>query len=179
MRSPPLLIDDSAGAVTSGNTANVSVNGGTTQYSAASVTLSTSVTAVNDAPVASVPGAQITGVNTPITLSGVNAMSVSDVDDNGGVEQITVSVANGILNLGSVAGLSTVTGNGTGSIVFTGTLVSLNNALNGLAYAPSLNYSGADTLSIATDDLGNTGAGGPLTINSTVNITVQPNQPRA
>ena len=49
------LIDNSSGAVTSGNTVNVTTSGGTTQYSNSSnaVTLTTSVTPVNDAPVLS------------------------------------------------------------------------------------------------------------------------------
>lgn len=46
------LIDDSIGAVTSGSTANIGTGGGTSQYSGASdaVTLSTSITPVNDEP---------------------------------------------------------------------------------------------------------------------------------
>jgi hypothetical protein len=47
------LIDDSAGAVTSGSTVDVTTSGGTTQYSSAAnaITLTTNVTAINDAPV--------------------------------------------------------------------------------------------------------------------------------
>ena len=47
------LIDDSAGAITSGSTVVVGTGGGTTRYSNATnaVTLSTSITPVNDAPV--------------------------------------------------------------------------------------------------------------------------------
>ncbi|MBM5820104.1 MAG: DUF4347 domain-containing protein, partial [Cyanobacteria bacterium K_DeepCast_150m_m2_101] len=44
------LVDSSASSPTNGSTISVSTNGGTTPYSAASVSLSTSVSAVNDAP---------------------------------------------------------------------------------------------------------------------------------
>ena len=62
-------------------------------------------------------------------------------------------------------------------MTYNGTLANLNAALNGLTYTPNLNYSGTDTLNVASNDLGNTGSGGPLTTNSAVSITVQPNQP--
>ena len=42
----------------------------------------------------------------------------------------------------------------------------------GMSYAPTANYNGPATLTIVTSDLGNTGAGGPLTDTDTVNITV-------
>jgi hypothetical protein len=44
------LVDSSATSLIHGRTVNVSVNGGTTPFSAANVTLGTSITAVNDAP---------------------------------------------------------------------------------------------------------------------------------
>jgi hypothetical protein len=66
--------------------------------------------------------------------------------------------------------------NGSASMTYQGTLASLNAALNGLTYTPNLNYAGADTLSIASDDLGNSGGGGALGANGTVNLTVQANQ---
>ena len=57
-------------------------------------------------------------------------------------------------------------------MTYKGTLANLDTALNGLTYTPTNNYFGADTLSLASNDLGNTGVGGPLTTNSTVGITV-------
>ena len=139
-------------------------------------TMTIDVTATNDAPANGVPGAQNTAINAPITFSGANAITVSDVDANGGVEQITLSVSNGTLSLGSTVGLTSVVGNGSGNVAFSGTLADLNNALDGLTYTPNLNYSGTDTLSVDSDDLGNTGSPGPQTSTSTVGITVQPNQ---
>src|SRR5262249_3642845 len=62
--------------------------------------------------------------------------------------------------------------NGSGTVTVVGTLASLNAALDGLQYLPSLDYNGTDTLTIAADDLGNTGVGGPLTDTRTVGLTI-------
>ena len=57
-------------------------------------------------------------------------------------------------------------------MTFQGTIAAINAALDGMSFAPTANYNGAATLTIVTNDLGNTGAGGPLTDTDTVNITV-------
>ena len=153
-------------------------NGGVDTDTAVRI-LTIDVAAVNDAPVNVMPGAQNALINTPIVLSGANAISVSDVDANGGLEQITLSVNYGTVTLGGTTGLSFSTGSGTGdaTMVFSGTLSDLNSALNGLSYTPANNYFGADTLSVISDDLGNTGNGGPLTATSTVAINVNYSAP--
>jgi len=53
-----------------------------------------------------------------------------------------------------------------------GTIADINSAMNGMSYAPSGNYNGAATLTITTDDRGNSGAGGALSDSDVVNITV-------
>ena len=53
-----------------------------------------------------------------------------------------------------------------------GTLADLNAALNGLTYVSTQYYNGADTLTLVTNDLGNTGVGGPQQATSTVTINV-------
>ena len=45
-----------------------------------------------------------------------------------------------------------VTGNGTASVTITGTAAQINAALTGLAYTGNLNFNGADTLTVATND---------------------------
>ena len=57
-------------------------------------------------------------------------------------------------------------------MTFTGTLANINAALNGLAYQPTANFNGADTLTITTNDQGNTGTGGAVPDTDTVAITV-------
>ncbi|NJO74750.1 MAG: tandem-95 repeat protein [Leptolyngbyaceae cyanobacterium RM1_406_9] len=84
------------------------------------------------------------------TLS-ITGISISDTD-TADIQTVTLTVAQGILNLASTNGLSGITGNGTGSISFSGTLSNVNAALAGASYKPGLNYSGNETLSITVND---------------------------
>src|SRR5262249_16530940 len=95
----------------------------------------------------------------------------SDVDAGSSNVQVTLAVTNGILNLAGTTGL-TVSGNGTGTVVVTGSLANINTALNGLTFQPNANYNGAANLTVTTNDQGNTGSGGALSDTDTVAITV-------
>jgi len=142
------------------------------------------VNAVNDAPVNSLPGPQSTNEETALVFSAANgnAISVGDVDDadNGvaGDESLRVTLAaqQGVLSLGSNAGLTFQNGDGSSdaSMTFSGTVVDVNNALNGLSYLPGLNFNGASALTITTEDLGNFGVGAPLSRTDSVSVTVNP-----
>ena len=166
--------DQTTGA--NGTTANVTTNGGTTAYSTATETASITVTAVNDAPVNSVPSAQATNENTTLTFStgNGNLISIADADVGGSNLQITLTITNGTATLNGTAGLSFTTGNGTAdaSMVFTGTLAAINTALDGLDFDPTPGFNGAASLQIQTSDQGNTGSGGTLTDDDTIAITV-------
>lgn len=91
-------------------------------------------------------------------------ITVADVDvqedDPSGTVRVSLGVGNGTVTLGATSGLSSVTGNGTTTVVLVGPLTNVNNALNGLTYRGSQHYNGSDTLSATLNDLGNTGAGG-------------------
>jgi sugar lactone lactonase YvrE len=152
-------------------------NSGSGGTQTADSTIAITVNAVNDAPVHSVPGAQATLQNTQLVFSSGtgNAITVSDIDAGSGELTLTLGVTNGTLTLGGVAGLSSVTGDATASITMTGTLLNLNAALNGLGFMPSAGYSGPATLTVATSDLGNSGAGGIRTDSDAIAITVSPN----
>jgi len=133
------------------------------------------ITAVNDAPINTVPGAQSTNEDTAIVFSGLNAIIITDVDLGAGDELVTLNVFHGILNLNGVVGLSFATGsNGSDSMSFSGTLAAINTALNGMTYTPDLNYNGSDVLVITTNDQGNTGSGGDLSDTNTISIQVDP-----
>ena len=139
-------------------------------------TFNITVNPVNDAPVNTVPGGQTTNEDTSLVFSTANGnlIGVSDVDAAPGSVQVTLDVDHGTLTLGSTMGLNFTAGDGTGDaqVTFSGSLTSVNLALSGLGYAPTANYHGPDQLMIATDDLGNTGAGGAQTDTDIVTITV-------
>src|SRR6185369_9802131 len=147
-----------------------------------SATRGIAITAVNDAPVNTVPGSLGTPQNTPLVFSGGNAISIADVDAGGNTIQVTLTVTNGTLTLSGTSGLSFAfsDANGTGAgdgtadttMTFRGTLANVNAALNGLTFTPTAGFSGPAILTITSNDLGNTGTGGPLSDTDTVNIQV-------
>ncbi|WP_039913182.1 putative Ig domain-containing protein, partial [Cellvibrio mixtus] len=139
-------------------------------------TTSIHIAAVNDAPVNTVPGAQVIAEDNALVFSAGNGnqIQVNDVDAASGNLEVTLSVTNGTLTLAGTNGLSFTTGDGTAdsTLVFTGTLADINTALATLTFNPTANYNGAAVLSLTTSDLGNTGSGGTLTDTDTVNITI-------
>jgi hypothetical protein len=136
-------------------------------------TFTINATAVNDAPVNSVPTIQSVNEEATLTFStGTgNAITISDVDVLSGNETVTLTVTSGILALGSTAGLTSFTNNAA-SITLTGTVANVNAALNGLTYTGNLNFNGADSLSVSTSDNGNTGSGGTKNDSDNVAINV-------
>ena len=123
----------------------------------------------NDAPVATVPGAQVTLEDTALVFSAANtnAISIDDEDANGSDVQVTLSTADGTLTLGSIERLASVTGNGSGSVVLTGTVNVINAALDGLQFDPTGNFNGATSIGILVEDLGNTvSTGRPVSVSS-------------
>lgn len=163
-------------------------NTGTGGVLTATNTVPLTVTAVNDAPVNHLPGAQTTNQDTALTFNTANGnlISVSDVDAGSGLVQVSLTAAGGTLTLASTTGLSfsfadsrgTGTGDGTAdaSMTFRGTLTDVNTALNGLVFVPTPLFHGTASLTMTTNDLGNTGSGGaraatnqlPIYVNSTL-----------
>lgn len=142
-------------------------------------TITFDVTAVNDAPVNTVPGAQTLLEDGSVTLSTANgnAISVADVDAGGSPLTVTLSVAHGGLTLASSTGLTFSAGDGSGDalMTFSGTAGAINAALGaGVTYAPDANYNGADSISVTTDDAGSTGVGGALSDSDAISIAITP-----
>ena len=131
---------------------------------------------INDAPVDSVPSAQTTNEDTALVFSSAhsNLISVSDLDADGSAVRVTLSVSDGTLSLAGTSGLTFSSGDGAAdmSMTFTGTLTAINTALNGLTYLPAPNDSGPISITLAVDDLGNTGSGGALTDTDTIAVQV-------
>lgn len=163
-------------AGTNGSTANASVNGGSTAFSAAKDVASMGFIA-NVAPVNSVPGPAITEEDTPIMFSSIDGtmFTVSDQDAGPADVEVSLSVTSGtgILLMGSTNGI-TFTGGGDGSaaMTFTGPIAYLNAGLDGLLFIPAQDFTGPTSLTITTNDLGHTGGGGPLSDEDVVTITV-------
>ena len=106
------------------------------------------VTAVNDGPVNTVPGAQAVNEDTALSIAGV---SINDVDGNLSTTQLSVS--NGVVNV-SLAGGATISAgaNGCSSLTLSGTQVEINAALATLSYQGNANFSGADGLTVLSTD---------------------------
>ena len=139
-------------------------------------TITFNVTAVNDAPVNSVPATQSTLPNTAKVFStgNGNLISISDVDVAAGSMQVQLVSTNGATTLSGTTGLSFSVGDGTAdaTMTFTGTVANVNTALSGLSFNPTTSFSGAASLQIVTSDQGATGTGGTLTDSDTITINV-------
>lgn len=133
-------------------------------------TIHLDVSPVNDAPVNVLPGdPQVAQEDEPFVIQG---LQVKDVDAGNGIMEVRLSVEHGTLTLPDGSGV-TLTGNGTGDVVLTGTLADLNALLSGgVTYQGNPDFHGNDALTMVTDDRGNTGSGGPLSDTDVVPIEV-------
>ncbi|MGN4933710.1 T1SS-143 repeat domain-containing protein [Aeromonas rivipollensis] len=134
-------------------------------------TIQVEVSPVNDAPINVLPtDPQVAQEDKPFVIQG---LQVKDVDAGSGTMEVRLSVEHGTLNLPAGSGV-TLTGNGTGSLVLTGTLADLNALLSGgVTYQGNGDFHGNDNLTMVTNDLGNTGSGGALGDTDVLPIEVQ------
>lgn len=141
-----------------------------------SVNLDLTWNAVNDAPVNVVPASRTVDEDTDLVVSGI---SVSDLDAEGSTIQMQLSVVDGVITIktdvtnGITAG--DVSNNGTNNVGVSGTITALNNTLadaNGVIYRGDQDFNGTDTLTVASDDQGNTGSGGNQTDSDDITINV-------
>ncbi|WP_429216573.1 retention module-containing protein [Aeromonas veronii] len=135
-------------------------------------TIHVEVSPVNDAPINVMPTTpQVAQEDQPFVIHG---LQVKDVDAGNSHIKITLSVEHGTLTLPAGSGV-TVVGNGTGSLVLTGTLADLNALLSGgVTYQGNSDFYGNDALTMVTNDQGNTGSGGALSDTDVLPIEVQP-----
>jgi hypothetical protein len=143
-------------------------------------TVAINVQAVTNTLQLNVPGEQTIPHNVALVFGADRLISIADQDAGLGVLELSLSVSNGILTLGSDNGLDWQAGaNGTSNQVIRGTLASLNAALAGLSYLNFTNFSGMDLLSVTVDDLGNTDLGINFKDAKTIPIIViaPPNNP--
>ena len=128
----------------------------------------------NDPPVISAPDTATTTEGVQLVFDVSQPINIVDPDATGDI-QVTLDVSNGIISLGSTAGLNFVTGaNHTASITIKGNQAEIDAALNNLKYTPNAGYAGPDNLQITVNDLGGVGAGGAQVDAETIEITVTP-----
>jgi hypothetical protein len=121
-------------------------------------TFAITVSAVNDAPINTVPaGPLATGVNVPLAFTGPNSLVVADVDAAAGAVTTTVSTTFGTLTATAQNG-AIVTGSGSNSVSITDIVADVNATLQTLSFVSAAGGSG--TITVATNDNGNTGSGG-------------------
>lgn len=134
------------------------------------------VDADNDAPVNIVPGNQT--VNEDIRLffnaANGNSIQVTDIDAAAGVIRVTLSAVNGTVSLGNVGIVSLISGTGTNDavVVFEAQIGNVNTALDNASFISNLNLNGSGSVTILTNDRGNTGLGGSLTDTDTIMIGI-------
>ncbi|WP_271194379.1 retention module-containing protein, partial [Pseudomonas turukhanskensis] len=129
-------------------------------------TLNITVNPVNDAPFITAPtSVQVTSEDTSKVFSVLRGNSIATGDIDSPNLTTTLNVDHGTLSLGPLAGGVTVTGNGTGALVLSGSSAAISAALQGLTYKPTADYNGTDLLKISSSD-------GSLTSNSSVAIRV-------
>jgi hypothetical protein len=144
------------------------------QTNSAPTMVSLIVAAVNDPPRLTVPGDQTMAQGAALVFDTNRIISGADVDAGTGMLQLSLSVSNGVLNLGATNGLVWVSGtNGANSQVVRATLPDLNAALYGLTYLIAPGFSGTDTLVLAVSDEGWTGSGGALSDTQAIAIAVE------
>jgi len=127
---------------------------------------------VNDAPTVAAPAALNVVEDVPSPLLGI---SFADVDAGGGPVTATFTVAGGTLS--ATAGGGVAVGGTATARTLTGALADVNAFLagGGLAYTTVLDGNAPVALTASLNDLGNTGAGGPLASpNANVTLNVIP-----
>ncbi len=123
----------------------------------------------NSAPVNAIPAEQTLAEDTTFVFGADNSnpISISDVDSTS--HTLTLSGANGVITLSTIVELAFTEGDGTAdsTMTFSGTDISINTALDGLAFTPTANYNGAGSVQIITND-------GALLDSDKVSLTVTP-----
>jgi hypothetical protein len=117
---------------------------------------------------------------TPVAFSGFEDLPMpfggivpTDPDAGSAPVQLTMEVSTGTLTASNTGGV-TATGSGTSTVVLTGPIASVHAYITSGAVTFLLgpDLSGSATLDLTLDDLGNSGAGGPLTATASVLINI-------
>ncbi|QAY77977.1 calcium-binding protein [Sphingosinicella sp. BN140058] len=134
------------------------------------------LTPVNDAPINSLPAVAFTTALDEHVFSNANGNAISVSDPDSLVLEVTIGVGHGNLSLSRTAGLSFLTGDGSGDalMTFSGTAAAINAALDGLVYRGAPGQAGEDVLTLTARDSGAPATGGPLADRDAVTIVFTP-----
>jgi len=164
--------------VNGGDTLNFTMNDlgnyGSGGALSSNITRAITITAVNDRPDLGLPGSIVIDENTVEALAFGGVFTDVDLNETpGALVRFGVSVSNGVLTLSVTNGLTFINGaSGSTGLIVQATLTNLDLALSTLTYTPTPFFFGFDTLFVSASDLGNTGAGGAQTTNSSVVIQI-------
>ena len=123
--------------------------------SSTSASSTVAVTATNDAPVVSVPAnPQSTDEDNDLTFNSAGSNLMTITDEEGDDQTVTVTVTDGTFSLpaGKVGTLTSVSGNGTGVVTFSGSLADVNAALEDAVFSPDPDFNGAASIKINSTD---------------------------
>ncbi len=133
--------------------------------------ITVAVTNVNEKPAITAPTSQNV---TQATATAITGISVADPDS--GSNMITMSFSAPAGTFAATSGSSvTVLGSGTSSLTLSGTQTNINSFITAskLSYTSAAGASGTVTLSIGTNDGGNSGSGGTQTDSKTETLNIQ------
>ncbi len=133
------------------------------------------VNPINDEPSITLPSSPVDAIedtDTPIT--GIS-ISDTDLDETpGAVALVELEVQDGVVTLGTTAGLDITSGDGTADafMSFTGAIADINAALAGLIFRGDQDFNGQAALQVTVNDQGNTGANGLIQTMDAIAINV-------
>jgi hypothetical protein len=153
-----LLITETVTIVANDN-GNTGIGGNLTDTKTIAVTVS----AVNDAPVVTLPASYTVAEDAGAALFSP-VIQATDADLVGNpVLGITATVSvnqGGTLTIPGVVGIVNLTPASGSTIGFTGALAAVQSALAGITYTPAGSFNGTETLTVTVVDNGNFGSGG-------------------
>ena len=155
---------------TAGTKVNTGVGGGSTAFGTTPETMYLTVTDVNDAPEVTGPATATVAEGGSLTfdIGGAGVIDTNDVD--GDILTVTLTADHASIALAQTTGLTLIDNDGSdGTLQFSGSVASIDAALDGLTYDSQAGYNGSATLAVLVDD-------GSLTDSTTVAITVSPGQ---
>lgn len=145
---------------------------GTNDFKTTTGTVTINVTSENDPPVIAFSGTEAVVEDAGLLLTD---LTVTDVDAGPSAIAVSFAATNGIVTLGRTNGLTFTAGtNGASQITVLGTQADFANAMTNVTFRGSLNFYGNAWLRITADDLGNSGAGGPMTDTKLIEINISP-----